>query len=102
MAVRFMVPMTSPTPSSAAQSLAFQDSCGSRGSPSGEWWPVVASSSRELLASVRSRYCGDAYINASGWLQAASFSEAEAAQDFAERLAEATGERFWIADPLRP
>jgi len=61
------------------------------------WYPVVGNSS--ALSTVKGRFCGDAYINASGRTQAASFTSRSQARAFAQRLSSASGHSFWVGDP---
>ena len=77
--------------SSPASTLGYSASCGSTISASGRWWPVRGGGKGSLFTTVRSRYCGDAFINATGALQAASFGSWEEADAFKMRIEEATG-----------
>lgn len=72
--------------------IPYAASCGSTASASGRWWPVLGGGDRSLLRTVRNRYCGDAFINATGALQVASFGSLEEAEAFKARIEEATGE----------
>ena len=81
-------------PSSVA--LRWQPSCGSSSSPSGRWWPVLGPSSRSVLNRVKRNYCGDAYLNAGGAVQVASFGTRKAALRFRDRISEVTGLRFRV------
>ena len=81
-------------PSSVA--LRWQPSCGSSSSPSGRWWPVLGPSSRSVLNRIKRNYCGDAYLNAGGAVQVASFGTRKAAVRFRDRISEATGLRFRV------
>ena len=93
-----------PSPSSAQpqEDLMFRRSCGSTSSTSGQWWPVLADPDRSLLAAVRNRYCGDAYINANGMPQVASFNNPQQAEQLAERLSAATGSTFRRGEGYAP
>ena len=89
---------TGSPPSSVASkaTLRWQPSCGSSSSPSGRWWPVLGPSSRSVLNRVKRNYCGDAYLNAGGAVQVASFGTREAALRFRDRISEVTGLRFRV------
>lgn len=86
----------------AEDALMYRESCGSSYSSSGHWWPVLADPDRSLLAAVRNRYCGDAYINPRGMLQVASFNSPQEAEQLAERLTAATGASFRRGDSYAP
>ena len=60
------------------------------------WWPVLGLSSRQLLQTIRNRYCGDAYINEEGSLHVASFDSRNGAESFRLRLEAATGSSFRV------
>lgn len=77
---------------STTTTIPYAASCGSTASASGRWWPVLGGGDRSLLRTVRNRYCGDAFINATGALQVASFGSLEEAEAFKARIEEATGE----------
>ena len=81
---------------SSTSSLGYSASCGSSSSLSGRWWPVLGGADGSLLNSVRSHYCGDAYINTEGVLQVASFGTWEEADAFRIRIEEATGRTFRV------
>ena len=66
--------------------LRFRATCGSKHSVTGSWWPVLGPRSRSVLSRVRRDYCGDAYINAEGNVQVASFGSQQAADEFSKRL----------------
>jgi hypothetical protein len=70
------------------------------GSPprSGTWWPVRGASS--ALAAAQ-QVCGDSYITVSKQTQVASFNNRGEAEDFASRLSQQTGQRFWVGDPTQ-
>jgi hypothetical protein len=90
-------------PDRSTEPLAFQASCGSPApSPRQSWWPVLADADSALLAVVKSNYCGDAYINRENALQVASFTTAEQAHLFAQRLSAATGRSFRVGQPYAP
>ncbi len=80
----------------ATPALTRRSSCGSRTSASGRWWPVLGPSSRSLLDRVKQSYCGDAYLNAEGAVQVASFGTRQAAEQFRDRISEATGVSFRV------
>ncbi len=82
--------------SASNTSLSYTASCGSITSSSGRWWPVLGGADSSLLATVRGRYCGDAYINAQGSLQVASFGTWQEADAFREQIEQASGESFWV------
>ena len=90
-------PSTSP-----ASTLGYSASCGSTISASGRWWPVLGGGEGSLLTTVKSRYCGDAFINATGALQAASFGSWEEADAFKTRIEQATGESFRVGHGIVP
>ena len=69
--------------------LKYRASCGSKYSTSGRWWPVLGPSSRSVLSRVKRQYCGDAYMNAEGSVQVASFGSRQAAEEFSKRIMEA-------------
>jgi hypothetical protein len=95
-------PSSSSSLTGAQKAPAFRGSCGSVSSSSGQWWPVLADYDRSLLATVRNRYCGDAYFNTNGRLQAASFNSPEEAKQLAERLSAATGVSFYRGKGYKP
>lgn len=88
------------SPSSA--SLSYKASCGSTTSASGYWWPVLGRADRSLLFTVRSRYCGDAFINKEGALQVASFGSWQEADAFRSRIHEATRASFRVGESSLP
>ncbi len=83
-------------------SLPYKPSCGSTTSASGYWWPVLGRADRSLLSIVRSRYCGDAYINMEGALQVASFGSWEEAEAFRSRIQDATSASFRVGESRLP
>lgn len=82
--------------------LTYQSSCGSSSSSSGEWWPVLGPANDDLFQIVRSRYCGDAFINANGYLQVASFNSPSEADKFVQRLSIATRAAFRRGERYTP
>ena len=76
--------------------LTFRPSCGSSSSASGQWWPVLGPANARLVSTIKTDYCGDAYINEQGALQIASFSTENAANDFAAQISRATGTSFRV------
>ena len=66
--------------------LSYRASCGSKHSASGRWWPVLGPSSKSVLSRVKRDFCGDAYMNAEGAVQVASFGTRQAAYEFSERI----------------
>ena len=76
--------------------LTFRPSCGSSSSASGQWWPVLGPANARLVSTIKTDYCGDAYINEQGALQIASFSTENAADDFAAQISRATGASFRV------
>lgn len=88
--------------SSSVTPLVYSTSCGSASSSTGRWWPVLGSADRSLLVAVRNRYCGDAYINAQGALQVASFGSWEEAEEFRVRIEQATGQSFRVGQGRVP
>lgn len=76
--------------------LGYSSSCGSASSATGRWWPVLGAADSSLLSTIRSRFCADAYINAEGAMQVASFGSWEAAESFRVRLEQATGQPFRV------
>jgi len=82
---------------SSAVALVWQASCGSPAVSGSSWWPVLGPG--QALDTVRSRYCGDAYLTAEGSAQVASFSSREEAATFAERLSRESGYDFRVGQP---
>ena len=82
--------------SSTPTPLGYNASCGSPGSSTGRWWPVLGAADPSLLSTVRGRFCGDAYINLEGALQVASFGSWEDAEAFRVRIQQATGQTFRV------
>lgn len=80
--------------------LSWQSSCGSPPVSGSSWWPVLGPA--EAVETVRSRYCGDAYVTAYGYAQVASFSSQADATAFAQRLAAASGYSFRVGQPRTP
>jgi hypothetical protein len=80
----------------SSSSLDYSASCGSVSSSTGKWWPVLGPGDRSLLATVRGRFCADAYINAHGALQVASFGSWEEADRFRIRIEQATRQSFRV------
>ena len=76
--------------------LEFRPSCGSSSSTSGQWWPVLGPANAHLISTIKTDYCGDAYINEQGALQIASFSKEKDARDFAAQISRATGANFRV------
>lgn len=66
--------------------LSYRASCGSKYSTSGRWWPVLGPSSKSVLSRVKRDFCGDAYLNAEGAVQVASFGTRQAADDFSKLI----------------
>jgi len=75
----------------------FQTSCGSPRVSGGTWWPVLGP--KEALETVRRRFCGDAYVRAEGTTQVASFSDLEAAKEFAQRISHESGLSLYVGEP---
>lgn len=90
----YVAPWMSEFLDGAGVPLSYRSSCGSRSSPGGAWWPVLGPADPEVVATVRRRYCGDAFINASGVLQVASFRSPQEAEAFARRLGREIGVPF--------
>jgi hypothetical protein len=88
--------------SSSRAALAYKPSCGSTTSASGYWWPVLGGTDRSLLLTVRNQYCGDAFINAEGFLQVASFGSWKEADMFRSRIEQATGKSFRVGESSLP
>ena len=80
--------------------LAWQASCGSAPVSGSRWWPVLGPA--EAVETIRSRYCGDAYVTADGASQVASFSSFEEATAFAQRLSGASGYSFRVGEAREP
>ncbi len=80
--------------------LVWQASCGSPPVSGSSWWPVLGPG--QALDTVRSRYCGDAYLTAEGASQVASFSSRDEAAAFAERLSRESGYGFRVGQPRTP
>jgi len=79
--------------------ISYASSCGSSKSYRGQiWWPVLGRNDLALLRKIRKNYCGDAYINASGHLQLASFTSRSEAETFKKTLEGVTGERFRVGE----
>ena len=76
--------------------LSYNASCGSPDSTTGRWWPVLGAADPSLLSTVRSRFCGDAFLNVEGALQVASFGSREDAEAFRARIEQATGQTFRV------
>ena len=76
--------------------LEFRPSCGSTSSVSGQWWPVLGPANARLVSTIKTDYCGDAYINEDGALQVASFGTENDARAFADRLSRSTGSSFRV------
>lgn len=80
--------------------LSWQSSCGSPPVSGSSWWPVLGPAA--AVETVRSRYCGDAFVTAGGAVQVASFSSHAVAVKFAQRLATASGYSFRVGQPRTP
>ena len=76
--------------------LQYRASCGSKYSATGRWWPVLGPSSRSLLSRVKRDYCGDAYINAEGAVQVASFGSRQLADKFSKQITDAMQVSFRV------
>lgn len=76
--------------------LRFRQSCGSSSSASGKWWPVLGPANQRLISTIKTDYCGDAYINEQGALQIASFSTEKDAREFVAQINRATGANFRV------
>lgn len=87
---------SSQEPVSSTPSLRYSRSCGSPPGTGKRWWPVLGRANRQLLQTIRNRYCGDAYINEEGALQVASFDSWNGAESFRLRLEAATGSSFRV------
>jgi len=89
------------TKQSATQApLSWQSSCGSAPVSGSRWWPVLGPA--DAVETIRSRYCGDAYVTAYGFAQVASFSSVEEATAFAQRLSDASGYSLRVGEPRTP
>jgi len=51
-----------------------------------------------VLRKIRNNYCGDAYINASGYLQLTSFTSRRETDTFKEAIEAVTGERYRVGE----
>lgn len=80
--------------------LSWQASCGSPHVSGSSWWPVLGPV--DAVDTVRSRYCGDAYLTPEGASQVASFSSREEAAAFADRLSQESGYGFRVGQPRMP
>jgi len=80
--------------------LQWEHSCGSPPSPVLTWWPVLGP--REALESVRTNYCGDAFLTAEGATQVASFTSEDEASKFAFKLSRSIGYPFRVGKPRIP
>ena len=87
---------SSQEPVSSTPPLRYSKSCGSPPGAGKRWWPVLGRPNRQLLQTIRNRYCGDAYINEEGSLQVASFDSRNGAESFRLRLEAATGSSFRV------
>ena len=87
---------SSQEPVSSTPPLRYSSSCGSPPGAGKRWWPVLGRANRQLLQTIRNRYCGDAYINEEGALQVASFDSWNGAESFRLRLEAATGSSFRV------
>ena len=92
----WLLQMNSQESVSPASPLRFSRSCGSPPGAGKRWWPVLGRANRQLLQSIRTSYCGDAYINEQGALQVASFDSWNGAEAFRLRLEAATGTSFRV------
>lgn len=95
-------PAAPAAPSSTAAWQACIDYASEGGAPpqQGEtWWPVVGPA--EALAASRQHCRGDAFTNASGNVQVASFRDRGTAAAFAEQLTRDNSHpySFWVGDP---
>lgn len=86
------VAVESPAPSNNS----WRSSCGSPAGSGSRWWGVRGPSG--ALSMVKSNYCGDALV-VRGNTQAASFTSASEAQNFANFLSRETGYSFWVSQP---
>jgi serine/threonine protein kinase len=77
--------------------LSYQNACGDSGGSNAVWYAVVGNSS--ATNTVRSNYCGDAFVRPDGLLQVASFTSPSRAEDFADQLSAETGADFWVRNP---
>ena len=87
---------SSKAPRGATPPLGYSATCGSPSGAGKRWWPVLGSANRQLLQTIRKRYCGDAYINEEGALQVASFDSWNGAEAFRLQLEAATGSSFRV------
>lgn len=78
--------------------LRYASSCGSPSGVGKRWWPVLGPPDRNLLRTIRNRYCGDAYITAEGSLQVASFDSFEGAERFRRQLQKLTGAAYRVGE----
>ena len=74
-------------------SLERKIACGSPSNKNSRWYRVYGN--KETLAIVKSKYCQDAFLTSNGRAQIASFNSAKGAQDFARKLSQITGYKFW-------
>ena len=81
--------------------LRYASSCGSQPGAGKRWWPVLGPPDRNLLRTIRDRYCSDAYITAEGSLQVASFDSWEGADRFRRQLDRVLGGRFRVGQAHR-
>jgi hypothetical protein len=86
--------------SSTPTPLSWQSSCGSAPVSGSRWWPVLGPA--EAVDTIRSRFCGDAFVTEYGYAQVASFSSFEEATAFAQRLSGASGYSFRVGEPRTP
>jgi hypothetical protein len=82
------------------EALVWKASCGSPPVSGSSWWPVLGP--EQAVETVRSRYCGDAYLTADGATQVASFASREEAAAFSGQLSRESGYEFRVGQPRTP
>jgi hypothetical protein len=97
-------PRSEPEAATAGQWQACVDYGGNDGpppQPGQTWWPVVGPG--EALEASRLHCRGDAFTNANGNAQVASFRDRDTAAAFAQQLTEDSSHpySFWVGDPTQ-
>lgn len=72
--------------------LPYRDTCGDPAASGSTWYAVVGNAN----LSDAKNYCGDAFRRKDGYVQIASFSSYDRAENFANQLNNATGYNFWV------
>jgi serine/threonine-protein kinase len=72
--------------------IPYRDTCGDPAASGSTWYAVVGNAN----LSDAKNYCGDAFRRKDGYVQIASFSSYDRAENFANQLNNATGYNFWV------